>query len=150
MKIKQYGFTLIELMIVVAIIGILASVAIPAYQDYLKKAKFTEANLLASSIKTCVETFYQEEGRVPLAGDEYTKICDPKTSGQFVESVDYSIDNNNNMPKIKICVKWDKFGICIEVEWEWDSSKKLWTCEALNNDEGIYDKYLSKACRNNK
>ncbi|MBK5971159.1 MULTISPECIES: pilin [Thiorhodovibrio] len=54
MRKHQQGFTLIELMIVVAIIGILAAIALPAYQDYTKKAKVSEIVLAASAARTCV------------------------------------------------------------------------------------------------
>lgn len=58
----QQGFTLIELMIVVAIIGILAAVALPAYQDYTKRAKASEIVLAASSARTCVTEIVQSVG----------------------------------------------------------------------------------------
>jgi type IV pilus assembly protein PilA len=65
MKKVQQGFTLIELMIVVAIIGILAAVAIPAYQDYTKRANVTEGLSLAASAKTAVTEFYNSKGNAP-------------------------------------------------------------------------------------
>ena len=65
---KQQGFTLIELMIVVAIIGILAAIAIPAYSDYSNKAKFAEAVLEAGKWKTEVALAIQTNGLTTLAG----------------------------------------------------------------------------------
>jgi len=62
---KQQGFTLIELMIVVAIIGILAAIALPAYQDYTKRAKVSEGISLAAGAKTAVSEYYISENVWP-------------------------------------------------------------------------------------
>jgi type IV pilus assembly protein PilA len=67
MKKIQQGFTLIELMIVVAIIGILAAVALPAYKDYTLKAKVSEVVLAASAARTCVSEVYQSYGSMPAS-----------------------------------------------------------------------------------
>ncbi|HEY0335442.1 MAG TPA: pilin [Stenotrophomonas sp.] len=64
---KQQGFTLIELMIVVAIIAILAAIALPAYSDYTKKAKVSEVVLAASSLRTSVSEYVASNNALPLA-----------------------------------------------------------------------------------
>ena len=69
MKRIQQGFTLIELMIVVAIIGILAAVALPAYQDYTVRAKMSEVMLAASACRTSITEIYQSGGTPPGAGN---------------------------------------------------------------------------------
>ncbi|NVK29935.1 MAG: pilin [Gammaproteobacteria bacterium] len=68
MKLVQKGFTLIELMVVIAIIGVLASVAIPAYQDYTGKAQFTEGVTQAASLKQAVVLHYGTQGVCPNNG----------------------------------------------------------------------------------
>jgi type IV pilus assembly protein PilA len=83
MKRIQQGFTLIELMIVVAIIGILAAVALPAYQDYTVRAKMSEVMLAASACRTGITEIYQSGGTPPGAG---SWGCEGATS-KYVGSV---------------------------------------------------------------
>lgn len=71
----QQGFTLIELMIVVAIIGILAAVALPAYQDYTVRAKVTEGLGLAEAAKTSVSEAFQTNGGIPATATETTNAA---------------------------------------------------------------------------
>ncbi|HDZ9336825.1 TPA: prepilin-type N-terminal cleavage/methylation domain-containing protein [Vibrio cholerae] len=66
---QQQGFTLIELMIVVAIIGVLSAIAVPAYKDYVKKTEFASALGTMKSLVTPAELYYQEKGSLSVATD---------------------------------------------------------------------------------
>ena len=84
MKKTQQGFTLIELMIVVAIIGILAAIAIPAYQDYLGRSQASEAPALLGGLKAPIAEFYSLNGTPPVMADLGTNIV---TTGDYVLSI---------------------------------------------------------------
>jgi type IV pilus assembly protein PilA len=116
----QKGFTLIELMIVVAIIGILAAIALPAYQDYTNRAKASEIVLAASSARTCVTEIVQSNGFNNLGtcasgfvasqyvsaltvGDQTGLITATGDTGEFSEAVEITLtpsgETTNNIPE---------------------------------------------------
>lgn len=93
MKKMQKGFTLIELMIVVAIVGILAAVALPAYQDYISRSKMTEPVSLLDGLRTDINGYYTDKNSLPLLKEltnyagakaingKFTSIIEDATSG---------------------------------------------------------------------
>ena len=85
MKATQKGFTLIELMIVVAIIGILAAIAIPAYQDYTVRSQVTEGMNLASPVETGIAEYFANTGSFPTAMSSVGISSTP--SGKYVSAV---------------------------------------------------------------
>ena len=88
MNASSRGFTLIELMIVVAIIGILAAIAVPAYQEYTVRAQVVEAFSLASELKGSVQEFRKDRGRLPRDNHE-AGLPDPdKLIGNFVTRIE--------------------------------------------------------------
>ena len=107
MKKVQQGFTLIELMIVVAIIGILAAIAIPAYQDYTIRAQVSEGLNLTGACKAAVTEYYQDQGDFPGDNDTAGLEAAGNIVGKYTVSVtvgaggicqaEYGNDANSNI-----------------------------------------------------
>ncbi|HGH0166516.1 TPA: pilin [Neisseria meningitidis] len=88
MNTLQKGFTLIELMIVIAIVGILAAVALPAYQDYTARAQVSEAILLAEGQKSAVTEYYLNHGEWPKNNTSAGVATSSEIKGKYVEKVE--------------------------------------------------------------
>ncbi len=85
---KRTGFTLIELMIVVAIIGILASISIPAYQDYTLRAQVVEAFSITGELKLSISDYYKDRGRFPSDNEEAGVPMPDHLIGNYVSKVE--------------------------------------------------------------
>ena len=145
----QKGFTLIELMIVVAIIGILAAVALPAYQDYTVRAKTSEMILAASSAKTAVAEAAQTLSVMPAAGS----ISVDSQSGKYTSSVAYAIGSTASIgiitvtgggttPDAKLTGKTITFTGNLQ-----SNGQVTWVCAAGASPNGVEAKYLPASCK---
>lgn len=92
MKAIQKGFTLIELMIVIAIIGILAVIALPAYQDYTGRAQVSEAITLMEGQKSAVVEYYADKGEWPTSNDKAGIASATDIKGKYVAKVEVGTD----------------------------------------------------------
>jgi len=140
----QKGFTLIELMIVVAIIGILAAVAIPAYQDYIARSQVSEAVSLAGAGKIGVAEYVGDKGIAPSTSDVLQT-----TSGKYTGSVAITAPDATN---ITIIATMSSSGVNAAIQngtlqMVTADSGKTWTCSAGTTGTPLSAKYLPGACR---
>jgi type IV pilus assembly protein PilA len=137
------GFTLIELMIVVAIIAILAAIAIPAYQDYLIRAEVTEGITAADAAKAAEWDFVANNGRIPTNNQSAGLASPQSISGKYVSSVDLSpagrITVTFNGPQANTAIA----NQTLVLSGFTTAGTINWTCSSST----LADRYLPTICR---
>jgi type IV pilus assembly protein PilA len=142
MKKIQQGFTLIELMIVVAIIGILAAIAIPAYQDYTIRAQVTEGLNLASGSKVAVAEYFQNTGAFPTDNTQAGVPVATTITGNYVTGVDVNaagviVVTYGNTAHANIATK------TVELDAASTGGSVTWACTGGD----VADNYRPSSCR---
>jgi type IV pilus assembly protein PilA len=158
MKTLQKGFTLIELMIVVAIIGILAAVALPAYQDYTIRAKMSEVILGMSACRTSITEVYQSGPSTAVVADGWG--CEILTASQqtkYVKEVHTTADgailatvqNISTLVNDDIVTLVPLENATTPKQFQPGSSATLygWRCGASADGTNVNSKYLPGSCR---
>jgi type IV pilus assembly protein PilA len=147
MKTMQKGFTLIELMIVVAIIAILAAIAIPAYQNYLIRSQVSEGAVLTDGVKTAVAEFYSNTGRFVAASASYglptsaSSISGKYVSGTTIAAtgiISAQFGNSSNS-----AIQGKVFALSPIL----NGGSIAWSCKASNGATTVPVQYLPTSCR---
>ncbi|MGQ0586368.1 MAG: pilin [Gammaproteobacteria bacterium] len=148
---KQHGFTLIELMIVVAIIGILAAIAIPAYQDYIARSQVSEGVQLLGGGKTPLAEFYADQGRWPAAADSVMGTL----AGKYVAVIAYAAapTPSDTNPALQLQATFRLSGVSRLIQGAsmthaTTNGGRTWACGTTGvTTSAIGNKFLPGACR---
>ena len=150
-KKTQQGFTLIELMIVIAIVGILAAIALPAYQDYTVRARMSEPMARLAEAKTTVSEYYSATGSIPNAQQAALN-----TAGtNIIQSIVYEFTSGTNgnatiraliiasvMPGVNSAAGFELFGQADD-----DTRTFTWTCRPATSGDAVENRFLPANCR---
>ena len=154
MQQREQGFTLIELMIVVAIIGILAALAIPAYQDYTIRAQVSEGLSLAGGAKASMSEYYQDKGTWPTTNALAGLPAGNQITGKYVSEVSVSSSGTGDTAKGTITIKYNGSGSNAKIkaaelmlEGTDNRGSISWLCKGNGNVLTSNQKWLPTACR---
>lgn len=147
MKQVQQGFTLIELMIVVAIIGILAAVAIPAYQDYTARAQASEGVTLLGGLKTPIVEYFQTQG-VPPTKSQLGNITE---TGKYVSSISASVSGTGSAAVGTYTATFKSSGVnqnltSKTIDLVFNASDSSFECKT-GGTNGVANDYLPAGCK---
>ena len=156
MKAIQKGFSLIELMIVIAILGILAVIALPAYQDYTARAQVSEAILLMEGQKSAVVEYYADKGKWPTSNAEAGIATNTSIQGKYVAQVDVGGNGVITATMKKKDVNKEIEGKTVSLTptattattgtTATGNGSFTWTCTTGEKD-GVATKFLPSSCR---
>lgn len=143
----QKGFTLIELMIVVAIIGILAAVALPAYQDYTARSQVSEAMILAEGAKTAVTEFWTNKGTFPVTNTSAGLSVAASINGKYVNNVAVGTGGLITATmRANGSVATGIGGATLALSPTTTAGSVKWVCKAPSGT-GLKSKYVPSSCR---